>query len=566
MKKFLSKRKILIAILVLAAILRFWNLGNVPPSPSLDEASIGYNAYSVLKTGRDEFKEFPIISQRGYDDWRRSTYLFLVVPFVAALDLNVVSVRLPAVILSILTIWATYHIVLLLFSKPSGFASAVAFLTAFMLAISPWHIYISRLGHESNACLAFLVLGVLSLLKGLKNKSGILFSVIFFTLSMISYYSGQVFLPLFAVGLLIIFRRNILSILSSNRKILTVFCIFMILLIPVFWAIFSPNALVRFQGTSTFKPESHPEIFAQEVILRNRAVEKNDIIGALFYNRHLYPSKVFIEGYVSHFSPQWLFENLPDNKFKASKMGLLYLWEIPFILIGIIGFLFSHAVDGKTKKFIFLWFFLAPLPAAFATQAPHAMRSYNFLPVWQVFTAFGLAYVFYKLPKFRILTISVFILIILLSLLTFYKNYFIVFPKEQSSSFQYSFSKTVPYILSQQKNYKKIVVSNRRDLNQSYMFFLFYSKYNPVLYQKQGGSVSGGFAQSHKINGVEFRKIDWKTDYYSKDNLYIGGISDFYIGDFLDSSKPINPILEFKNLDGSVGAFAVKPKWEKNTY
>src|SRR3989344_5975196 len=102
--------KWLFLILMLAAFLRFWQLGNVPPSASMDEASIGWNAYSVLKTGVDEYGEFPLISQRGYDDWRRSTYLFLTIPFIALLDLQIVAVRLPAVILSILTIWAMYHI------------------------------------------------------------------------------------------------------------------------------------------------------------------------------------------------------------------------------------------------------------------------------------------------------------------------------------------------------------------------------------------------------------------------------------------------------------------------
>ena len=161
MINFLNKNRILFFIILLAAFLRLWNLGNVPPSASMDEASIGYNAYSVLKTGRDEYGEFPLISQRSYDDWRRSTYLFLVIPFIAIFDLNIIAVRLPAIILSILTVLATYYIVLNLFSKRSNFSYLVAILSSFLLAINPWHIYISRLGHESNACLAFLVFGVL---------------------------------------------------------------------------------------------------------------------------------------------------------------------------------------------------------------------------------------------------------------------------------------------------------------------------------------------------------------------------------------------------------------------
>lgn len=541
-ENFNVRQTILILILLLAAFLRVWNLGNVPSSASLDEASIGYNAYAVLKTGGDEYGEFPLISQRGYDDWRRSTYLFLVAPFVASFGLNTVSIRLPAVILSILTILATYYITLSLFSKRSEFSSNVALLVSFLLAISPWHIYLSRLGHESNACLSFLVFGVLFFLQGQKSKSAskILLSMIFFTLSMISYYSGQAFIPLFVVGLFFIFRKNLFSIVRSDKKILVAFIIFIILLVPIFWAIFSPEALIRFQGTSTFKSESHSEMFAKLVKLRNEAVEKNDMFGIVIYNRRLFPVQVFIEGYITHFNPQWLFMNSSSEPFKAPNMGLLYLWEAPLIIIGFVVFFLSRGLDEKAKKLIFLWFFLAPLPAAIATQAPHAMRSYSILPTWQIFTAFGLTYAFYnakdymgsafnrsdyELRKFNILILSAFVFFISISLLTFYKNYFITFPKEQSRSFQYALSKTIPYVLSQQKDYSKIVFSNKDNLYQSYMFFLFYSKYDPSLYYQQGGTKSGGFAETHKFGKYEFRPITWGEE--NKNGLYIGNTDEF---------------------------------------
>jgi len=540
---------ILIAILFLAVFLRFWNLGNVPPSASLDEASIGYNAYSVLKTGGDEYGEFPLISQRGYDDWRRSTYLFLVVPSVGIFGLNAVSVRLPAVILSILTVLATYNIALLLFSKRSGFSLHFALFTAFLLAISPWHIYISRLGHESNACLSFLVFGVLFFLQGLKKNSWkrTLVSMTFFTLSMISYYTGQILVPLFVAGLFFIYRKNILSIVLINKKVLTIFCIFLILLILIFWSIFSPKALIRFQGTSTFKPEAHAEMFANEVRLRNEAVVKHNIAGIVFYNRRLFPVKVFIQGYFSHFNPKWLFANSSNESFKAPNTGLLYTWLIPFIIVGIFGFLFSPFFDRKIKMLIFLWFILGPLPGSVATQAPHAMRTYNIIPVWQFFAAFGLTYTFFKLRKFRVVVLLAFFLCALLSLLAFYKNYFIIFPKEQSNSFQYALSKAIPYVLAQENNYQKVVFSNKDNLYQSYMFYLFYSKYDPFLYQRQGGSVSGGYNETHSFGKFEFRPIVYKKE--NAGELLIGNVSEL---------NGVKKLKAFANLAGEEEVIVVK--------
>ena len=290
------RQLILVVILLIATLLRFWDLPNIPPSASLDEASIGWNAYSVLKTGGDEFGHFPLISQRGYDDYRRSTYLLLTTPFISILGLNVISVRLPAAILSVLTVFSVYLIVINLFSKKNSFAENTALLVVFLLAISPWHIYISRIGHESNACLSFLIFGVLFFLLGAKEKKWILLlaSAIFLTLSMISYYSGQALIPLFVLGLFLIFRKSLLQIIKNNKTVLLYIGIFIVLLIPILWSIFSPAALIRFQGTSTFKPEAHPQEFANRVLLRNKAVEERNIFGAIFYNQHNVTSDIIV--------------------------------------------------------------------------------------------------------------------------------------------------------------------------------------------------------------------------------------------------------------------------------
>src|SRR3989338_6504816 len=107
----IKKFSIFAGIIFLAVFLRLYNLSNVPPSVSLDEVSIGYNAFSILKTGADEYGvNFPLLL-RAYDNWRPALYVYLVIPFVKIFGLNVVSVRLPSVILSVLTVVATYFLV-----------------------------------------------------------------------------------------------------------------------------------------------------------------------------------------------------------------------------------------------------------------------------------------------------------------------------------------------------------------------------------------------------------------------------------------------------------------------
>ena len=198
-------------IILIAIFFRFYNLSNVPPQPTVDEVSIGYNAYSILKTGADEYgTKFPILL-RAYDDWRPALYVYLVVPFIALFDLTVLSVRLPSVILSTLSIIAVYFLLRELFrsKEKSHFsfqdpASSVPLLTSLLLAISPWHIYISRLGHEVNASYAFFIFGLLFFFRFInKEKWNLYLSALFFALSFNSYQSTKLVVPLILLALVI---------------------------------------------------------------------------------------------------------------------------------------------------------------------------------------------------------------------------------------------------------------------------------------------------------------------------------------------------------------------------
>lgn len=523
------KKIILVCIIILAIFLRVWNLNHVPPSASLDEASIGYNAYSVLHTGGDEFGQFPLISQRGYDDWRRSTYLLLVIPSVAIFGLNAVAVRLPAVILSILTVLASYFIMQFLFSKQTKFSTIVSLLVPLLLAISPWHIYISRLGHESNACLSFLTFGTAFFLWGEKRKKfGILLlSFFFFTLSMISYYSGQIFIPVFVGALFLIFRKSLFPILFGNKLHIVISIISMMIVAGVVINIFSPNSLVRFQGTSTFKPDAHIDLYNSMVKLRNEASKNHDVIGMIFNNRRMYPVRVFISGYLFHFDPIWLFTNPSGGMFKAPNIGLFYLWELPVILLGLVVLLVNKEISKASKIIIFLWFFLGALPPAVATQTPHAMRFYNAIIAWHLLIAIGVGYILVTFGKIRIILLGGLVFLLGYSIWMLSINYFVLFSQQQSSSFQYPMEGAIAYVNQHKNLYKKIVISNQDNLFQSYMFYLFFTKYDPKIYQQEGGTKSGGYAAIHKFDKFEFRPINWEKDHMLKDTLFVGNPYDF---------------------------------------
>src|SRR3989344_2428644 len=171
MTKYFSVSKIIIlAIIVLAFILRFNKLGQVPLSLNWDETSNAYNAYSILKTGRDEYGKLLPLYNRSFDDYKPPMYMYLNVPTVAVFGLTSFAARLPSAFFGFLTVLLIYFLTKKLFEIDKSDSSLIthsshealakwdhslpknlALLAMLMLAISPWHLQFSRVGFEAIA-------------------------------------------------------------------------------------------------------------------------------------------------------------------------------------------------------------------------------------------------------------------------------------------------------------------------------------------------------------------------------------------------------------------------------
>lgn len=156
MTKFLKKYRLLIIILILAAVLRFYRLGSYP-ALNADEAAIGYNAYSLIQTGMDEHGHSWPVHFQSFNDYKPGLYFYLVLPFVKFIGLNEWAVRIPNAIFGVATVLLIYFLVKELFESEK-----TAIIAALFLAVSPWHLHFSRgvgrltLPHS----LSFLVFGL----------------------------------------------------------------------------------------------------------------------------------------------------------------------------------------------------------------------------------------------------------------------------------------------------------------------------------------------------------------------------------------------------------------------
>ena len=120
---------LLFFIFVLGFLLRFYRL-NEYPALNADEAALGYNAYSLLKTGHDEWGvAFPAIF-RAFGDYKLPGYVYLAVPAVKLFGLTVPGVRLPSALAGTMLIFVTYLLARAFFSD-----TRISLLASFLVAV-----------------------------------------------------------------------------------------------------------------------------------------------------------------------------------------------------------------------------------------------------------------------------------------------------------------------------------------------------------------------------------------------------------------------------------------------
>lgn len=524
----LMNKKILIFltfIIIVASVLRLWQLGKVPSSPDWDEAALGYNAYSILQTGRDEYGKFLPIILRSFDDYKPALYVYLVMPSISILGLNVVAVRLPSVVFGILNVLAAFFLVKELFKK-----NDIALLSSFLLAISPWHIQFSRVAFEANVGVALNVFGILFFLKAFKKPWFLFLSALMLGLSLHAYQSEKVFVPLLIAVLVYSFRKDFFSI--RKKYIYTSLTIFTIICLPlILFTLTNKDALSRAKTVSIFSNSSIIEANTGK-IARDKA--NNDILGLVLDNRRVEFAKYVAGGYLSHLDLNWLFIKGDIARHHAPGMGLMYLIELPFLLVGIYILIFG-SFNKAIKIFTILWFLIVPIPASVTNDVPHAVRTINFLPILQIFTAIGIisSLAWILNIEYKVLSVKIsYLMLIIISIFSvfnfsYYLNqYFVQQNYFHARYWQYGYENIVNYIAGAQKDYKKIIVSNTATMDQSYIFFLFYLKYDPVRYLKEGGTASGKIEERNQFANFEFRKFDYNQE-KEKNILLVGSTFDF---------------------------------------
>jgi 4-amino-4-deoxy-L-arabinose transferase-like glycosyltransferase len=478
MKKLFSKKYLLlIAILIIAVFLRFNRLSTNPPSLTWDEAAWGYNAYSLGVDGRDEFGRFlPLDYLESFGDFKPPVYAYLDIIPVKLFGVNEFAVRFPSALMGVLTILITYFLVQRLFFD-SKHKKSYALFSALFLAISPWHVLLSRAAFEANVATFFIVFGIWGFLAGVQGKKWhLLLSVISFSLSIYTFNTARIVVPLLILLLAIVYRKTLFKI---KREVLFSVLVGLLMLAPTVGFLLSPQASLRFKEVNIFSDIN--------IIKRSNQQVKNDggtIWSKIINNRRVFYSIEYAKHYFDNLSPNFLFIKGDGNpKFSIQDVGQMYLWDIAFVVSGMI--LLIRKKEGNWW-IIPAWLLIGIIPAATARETPHALRIETTLPTFQIAVAYGFVNFLSWLKKFKLwkqrAAVGFVLIVLFLNAIYFLHNYFNHYPYEYSGEWQYGYKESIDYVKSVEKNYDYIQITNA--LGRPYVYYLFYTKTSPAEFRE----------------------------------------------------------------------------------
>ena len=539
------RRLVIILLILLAALfLRIYKIDSNPPGLTPDEASLGYNAYSILKTGKDEYGSFLPLIFKSFGDYKPGLYIYLTVPTVATLGLNETAVRLPSVISGVITVYLVYLVVKELFRK-----ERLALISLFVAATNPWLIYFSRGAWEVNVALALTLAGVYFFLKSFSKPKLLVAAAAFFGLTLLDYQGAKLSTGIVIAILGILYWKQVLKL--PFKYLTTAFIVGLVFSLPIILSLFSGQGgrLTVFSVFSYPRPDTYLQAFLKEA-----NVQKGSIVYDLFYNEPLNFFRGIAGRFFNHFSGRFLFfgGDWANPRHTPPYQGVLIIGDIIFLAMGTVALLKNKIT--KETAFVLLWLLLAPLPAILSRDQVHAVRSFQLSIPLIIIIAFGINFLLQNFKK-------IFVLIVFgvyaATYIYFLDSYFVHQPIHNSQYWQYGYKQMVEKITPIQKNYKEVIVQQSYD--QPYIYFLFFQKYDPVKWQKQAYlKQDNGLDVGHveKLDNICFCAIDWSRDRGDHGDLIV---ADTKVIPPLDSNDPkqFTLIDEIKYLNNKTTAWRI---------
>jgi 4-amino-4-deoxy-L-arabinose transferase-like glycosyltransferase len=492
--------------------LRFVALEQAPPALNVDEALNGYEAYSLLETGRDEWGTPWPVTLRGFNDYRRPAIVYSAIPFVALFGLSTFSIRATAATWGLLGVVFTYRL------ARDMFGCRVGLLAGLMLAISPWHLSFSRIGLEATIAMLTIVLGVWCMWRWFRSRRPwwLVGGGLAFGLSLYTYTPAQAFTPLIVIACGLIFAQ---PLWRQKWTVVLASSVLALVALPLAYTLaMSFQDWNRLNYVTLFRPG--------EPLLKALTTAGRQWLG--------------------HFSPGYLFLHGDAHKvLHPPGSGQLYAVDALLLPLGLLG-LFRRGGNYRGAVLLAAWIALGPVPAALTIQevgTPHSLRGVLGAPAYAILSAQGLMMIgsIRRISlRLRAALLGAVVGMLLWNSATFLHRYFTTYPIRAARAFEYGIKEAMEYVTAHEDEYDTIVLTDW--ISQPHIFALFFQRYDPHRF--------------HVIHGEYERTLSAKLKQWGK--YRTGNVDELYaqLDHGLFVARPhmlpgIEPVLTIYHPDGS---------------
>jgi hypothetical protein len=494
-----------IAVAILAGVgMRVARLNQVPPALAQDEACDGYDAYSILTTGRDHHGNFMPIVMQGFNDYRMPLFQYSLVPLVGLFGLKTAVVRLGAALWGIVDLLAITIAAGLMLGWPGAAAAAL------LGALMPWHLEISRYGIEASAASATISLAIASFFLWIYRRRDLwlLLSGLFFGISLYTYAISKALLPLLIGLLAILYWRELRQ---SSVKAFAALAIVVALALP------QAVMTIRY-GTEMQAEYHHLSLLSSDTICprcdsaqQKLAVDSIPYLVMANFASYFTPSFLFLNGdrgdHWTMLHPPGFGELLPEQaalvilaliallsprrrRIAILILGWLIFAAIPAALITPLGSSFPEPGKMPTAHVQFDYKFAhngppAPITPSLLLEHPDSRHDVLAMAPWILLSALGFVVLLdltSATPALKAGAVSLLAAGIIFHSARFVRSYFLDYPTIAAPYFQYGIEEFIQTIDQRYSRDLPVIITPK--INQPYIYVLFFQHYPPAAYQK----------------------------------------------------------------------------------
>lgn len=504
----MQKSSVFFGILIIGLLLvtRFWNLTGLPPSPYEEEVALGYDAYSIWKTGKDHHgNPYPLLALQSFGDWKPALYAYAIIPFLPVFDLSVLAVRLPSAIAG-----ASLLISIIAIGRYIGIRWKW---TSLVAVTSPWLILFSRAAWEVNLATACIT-GAMALFlwqsrweKLPRRGIAILVASALLIASAYTYHAARVVVPLVLPGLVVWSVWGELSewkTLWKKRKFTTKVVSSLLTLSLSGLVVLGIVPLLLNARNNVVSQRALETSYVGTPALLEKSLALQAADGGGFWSRKLFNpytlyAREFTTNYLVHLSPRFLFIDGDSNpRHSAQFTGLLYWLDAVVLFAGIL-WMWRHF--DKTKALLLWCLLVALVPVAITKDVPHALRILPAAPVFLLTISAGYQWLTEHMGNSKAIgrwVAPASVGIILLQFVAFWWFYTKIYPIAYATSWHTGIEEAVRVV--QPYAEKGTFIYLDTSLNRRLMFYWFFTKTDPNQVQEVARTVAGETTEFNHVH------------------------------------------------------------------